>query len=232
MLQSQYSSNYLHHLEFCVHPGTAICLFHEKRQSSRVCGNPYSTTNFWMTYKWVEFFSFFFVPCIIFVLLYTKVSCVLWAKNKQLYEEHSFSSGELNARSDALAMRRSVVKMLGIFLSKVLFNVTFHPPYEFILLMNALALLCSACGEEELIEHVWRDEQPGEPDEVVRMLAHDGGGHMANVGILLLNRRGRTPPVQGESLCSKGHQPGGGTHNLPRPPGDSILEMLFLAAEK
>uniref|UniRef100_A0A915E7C1 G-protein coupled receptors family 1 profile domain-containing protein n=1 Tax=Ditylenchus dipsaci TaxID=166011 RepID=A0A915E7C1_9BILA len=40
-------------------------LFHEKRQSSRVCGNPYSTTNFWMTYKWVEFFSFFFVPCII-----------------------------------------------------------------------------------------------------------------------------------------------------------------------
>uniref|UniRef100_A0A915EAS5 Thyrotropin-releasing hormone receptor n=1 Tax=Ditylenchus dipsaci TaxID=166011 RepID=A0A915EAS5_9BILA len=58
-------------------------------------------------------------------------------------------------------MRRSVVKMLvacvsvyficyspiqGIFLSKVLFNVTFHPPYEFILLMNALALLCSACN--------------------------------------------------------------------------------------
>ncbi|KAI1728987.1 7 transmembrane receptor (rhodopsin family) domain-containing protein [Ditylenchus destructor] len=64
-------------------------------------------------------------------------------------------------RSDALAMRRSVVKMLvvcvsiyficyspiqAIFLSKVLFNVSLHPPYEFILLMNALAMTCSACN--------------------------------------------------------------------------------------
>uniref|UniRef100_A0A915DQL0 Guanylate cyclase domain-containing protein n=1 Tax=Ditylenchus dipsaci TaxID=166011 RepID=A0A915DQL0_9BILA len=68
-----------------------------------------------------------------------------------------------------------------------------------------------------------------EPDEVVRMLAHDGGGHMANVlvGILLLNRRGRTPPVQGESLCSKGHQPGGGTHNLPRQ-GTPLVSVRYV----
>ncbi|KAI1721569.1 7 transmembrane receptor (rhodopsin family) domain-containing protein [Ditylenchus destructor] len=135
-------------------------LFHQKRPSSRVCGNSRSSSPFWVSYKWVEFLSFYFVPCIIFVVLYSKVCCVLWAKNRQLYEEHS-SSCELNARSDALAMRRSVVKMLvvcvsiyficyspiqAIFLSKVLFNVSLHPPYEFILLMNALAMTCSACN--------------------------------------------------------------------------------------
>jgi hypothetical protein len=88
------------------------------------------------------------------------VSLVLWAKNRQLYEE-SASPGDLNPHSEALTMRRNVVKMLvacvcvyficyspiqGIFLSKGLFNVSFHPPYEFILLMNALAMTCSACN--------------------------------------------------------------------------------------
>ncbi|PAV76082.1 hypothetical protein WR25_05276 [Diploscapter pachys] len=61
--------------------------------------------------------------------------------------------------SDSLKTRRNVVKMLiacvfvyficyspiqVIFLSKALLNVTIHPPYEFILIFNALAMTCSA----------------------------------------------------------------------------------------
>nr|CAD2196508.1 unnamed protein product [Meloidogyne enterolobii]CAD2207543.1 unnamed protein product [Meloidogyne enterolobii] len=73
----------------------------------------------------------------------------------------STSAALLGAREEALRTRRNVVKMLvacvsvyfvcyspiqAIFLSRGLFNVRIHPPYQFILLMNALAMLCSACN--------------------------------------------------------------------------------------
>ncbi|TKR77490.1 hypothetical protein L596_018457 [Steinernema carpocapsae] len=118
-------------------------------------------TTFWMNYKWAELFIFYLGPFFMFIVLYSKVSCVLWAKNRQLYEGVSNTASEVTQRSEALATRRNVVKMLvacvcvyficyspiqGIFLSKVLFNVSVHPPYEFILLMNALAMTCSACN--------------------------------------------------------------------------------------
>uniref|UniRef100_A0A1I7XT19 G_PROTEIN_RECEP_F1_2 domain-containing protein n=1 Tax=Heterorhabditis bacteriophora TaxID=37862 RepID=A0A1I7XT19_HETBA len=62
-------------------------------------------------------------------------------------------------KNDTLRTRRNVVKMLiacvtiyflcyspiqAIFLSKAVFNISIHPPYEFLLLMNALAMTCSA----------------------------------------------------------------------------------------
>ncbi|KAL3124082.1 hypothetical protein niasHT_004671 [Heterodera trifolii] len=65
------------------------------------------------------------------------------------------------AHEEALKTRRTVVKMLvacvsvyficyspiqAIFLCRGLFNLSIHPPYEFVLLMNALAILCSACN--------------------------------------------------------------------------------------
>ncbi|KAK0416619.1 hypothetical protein QR680_012592 [Steinernema hermaphroditum] len=136
-------------------------LLNEKSPKSRTCHNFFMGTAFWTNYKWAEFFTFYLGPFVIFIVLYSKVSCVLWAKNRQLYEGVSNTTSEVSQRSEALAMRRNVVKMLvacvcvyficyspiqGIFLSKVLFNVSVHPPYEFILLMNALAMTCSACN--------------------------------------------------------------------------------------
>ncbi|CAM6031255.1 unnamed protein product, partial [Sphagnum compactum] len=98
-------------------------LLNQKRPNSRVCSNPHSSTAFWIAYKWVEFFSLYFLPCLVFMVLYSKVCFVLWAKNRELYEESTpmtttLVSGELNRnippapRSDALVMRRNVVKML------------------------------------------------------------------------------------------------------------------------
>ncbi|VDN18775.1 unnamed protein product [Gongylonema pulchrum] len=73
----------------------------------------------------------------------------------------SSSQAEIRSRSEALRTRRNVVKMLvacvsiyficyspiqGIFLSKALFGIHVSTPYEFILLMNALAMMCSACN--------------------------------------------------------------------------------------
>uniref|UniRef100_A0AC34PUK7 G-protein coupled receptors family 1 profile domain-containing protein n=1 Tax=Panagrolaimus sp. JU765 TaxID=591449 RepID=A0AC34PUK7_9BILA len=135
-------------------------LYNEKRPNSRVCANPYMHTSFWSIYKWIEFTNFYFLPCIIFIFLYTKVCRVLWSKNKQLYEETN-TLNDVSARSDALIMRRNVVKMLvacvsvyficyspieGMFLSKALFNITVLPPYEVVLCLNALAVTCSACN--------------------------------------------------------------------------------------
>ncbi|VDM47342.1 unnamed protein product [Toxocara canis] len=135
-------------------------IMHKKRPTSKGCHNVYSSTAVWKNYKWIEFASFYFLPCIIFVVLYSKVSKVLWAKNR-LLQQASSSKQEIQSRADALKLRRNVVKMLvacisvyficyspiqGIFLSRALFDVQFSPPYEFILLMNALAMMCSACN--------------------------------------------------------------------------------------
>uniref|UniRef100_A0A9J2PEB5 G-protein coupled receptors family 1 profile domain-containing protein n=1 Tax=Ascaris lumbricoides TaxID=6252 RepID=A0A9J2PEB5_ASCLU len=163
-------------------------ILHKKRPTSKGCHNIYSSSSFWQNYKWIEFASFYFLPCIIFVVLYSKVSKVLWAKNRFLQQGRilcsfiifskclrnkmfdnvsssllsaSSSMQEIQTMTDALKLRRNVVKMLvacvsvyffcyspiqGIFLSRALFEIHFSPPYEFILLMNALAMMCSACN--------------------------------------------------------------------------------------
>uniref|UniRef100_A0AC35U0V5 G_PROTEIN_RECEP_F1_2 domain-containing protein n=1 Tax=Rhabditophanes sp. KR3021 TaxID=114890 RepID=A0AC35U0V5_9BILA len=125
-----------------------------------ICYN-YAIRDKWFErYKYGEFLAFYFIPAIIFIILYSKVAIVLWMKNKHLFEE-TRSSIETQAKSDALQLRRNIVKMLvacvcvyficyspiqGIFLSQQLFNLSFSIQYEFILLMNALAMTCSACN--------------------------------------------------------------------------------------
>ncbi|VDN54901.1 unnamed protein product [Dracunculus medinensis] len=125
---------------------------------ANTCTNIYINSESWKNYKWIEFANFYFFPCIIFVVLYSKVSMILWSKNRALYKVSSF---QMSLRPDALKLRRNVVKMLvacvsvyficyspiqAIFLSKALFDIHISPAYEFILLMNAFALTCSACN--------------------------------------------------------------------------------------
>uniref|UniRef100_A0A914RPD2 G-protein coupled receptors family 1 profile domain-containing protein n=1 Tax=Parascaris equorum TaxID=6256 RepID=A0A914RPD2_PAREQ len=114
-------------------------ILHKKRPKSKGCHNIYSSSSFWQNYKWIEFLD--------------NVSSSLVSA--------SSSVQEIQTMTDALKLRRNVVKMLvacvsiyffcyspiqGIFLSRALFDIHFSPPYEFILLMNALAMMCSACN--------------------------------------------------------------------------------------
>uniref|UniRef100_A0A1I8BAF6 G_PROTEIN_RECEP_F1_2 domain-containing protein n=1 Tax=Meloidogyne hapla TaxID=6305 RepID=A0A1I8BAF6_MELHA len=130
-----------------------------------ICINVRASSEFWN--KWFEFLTLYLLPCLAFLFLYSKICAVLWAKNRQLYEasetktltprdeprlsdpgsaaSRTSAAALLGAREEALRTRRNVVKMLGlVFLG--LFNVRIYPPYQFILLMNALAMLCSACN--------------------------------------------------------------------------------------
>uniref|UniRef100_A0A915D104 G-protein coupled receptors family 1 profile domain-containing protein n=1 Tax=Ditylenchus dipsaci TaxID=166011 RepID=A0A915D104_9BILA len=45
------------------------------------CGNLYSATFFWSTFKWVEFSLSYALPIILSIGLYTKIYFVLWRKN-------------------------------------------------------------------------------------------------------------------------------------------------------
>ncbi|CAB3401499.1 unnamed protein product [Caenorhabditis bovis] len=124
-----------------------------------VCSNAAGKSNWWQTFKLVEFLAFYFVPCLIIIGVYAKVATVLWSNDPRLGNETRNCVEKPARNSDALRTRRNVVKMLIacvtvyficyspiqiIFLSKAALNVTIHPPYEFILLMNALAMTCSA----------------------------------------------------------------------------------------
>ncbi|VDD91808.1 unnamed protein product, partial [Enterobius vermicularis] len=50
------------------------------------CSNRSIQSTFWYIYKWVEFLSFYLIPCIIIVALYCRISRVLWSKNDHLQE--------------------------------------------------------------------------------------------------------------------------------------------------
>nr|Q09638.3 RecName: Full=Neuropeptide receptor 15 [Caenorhabditis elegans] len=130
-------------------------------QLSATCSNTVGKSTWWQGYKLTEFLAFYFVPCFIITVVYTKVAKCLWCKDPTLQcETRSCLDNKSSSRSsDALRTRRNVVKMLiacvavyfvcyspiqVIFLSKAVLNVTIHPPYDFILLMNALAMTCSA----------------------------------------------------------------------------------------
>ncbi|CAI2348004.1 unnamed protein product [Caenorhabditis sp. 36 PRJEB53466] len=124
------------------------------------CSNTAGKSTWWGRYKLSEFLAFYAIPCLIIIGVYTKVARVLWSKDPTLQNETRSCLEKTSSRSsDALRTRRNVVKMLiacvavyfvcyspiqFIFLSKAVLNVTIHPPYEFILLMNALAMTCSA----------------------------------------------------------------------------------------
>uniref|UniRef100_A0A1I7UHY5 G_PROTEIN_RECEP_F1_2 domain-containing protein n=1 Tax=Caenorhabditis tropicalis TaxID=1561998 RepID=A0A1I7UHY5_9PELO len=133
----------------------------EDGELSAACSNIAGKTTWWQRYKLSEFLAFYFIPCFIIIGVYTKVARCLWCKDPTLQSEtRSCLDNKASARSiDALRTRRNVVKMLiacvavyficyspiqVMFLSKAVLNVTIHPPYDFILLMNALAITCSA----------------------------------------------------------------------------------------
>ncbi|KAF1761462.1 hypothetical protein GCK72_009718 [Caenorhabditis remanei] len=125
------------------------------------CSNTAGKSIWWQRYKLTEFLLFYFVPCLIIIGVYTKVAKCLWCKDPTLQSEtRSCLENKLSVRgAEALRTRRNVVKMLiacvavyficyspiqVMFLSKAILNVSIHPPYEFILLLNALAMTCSA----------------------------------------------------------------------------------------
>ncbi|VDN01339.1 unnamed protein product [Thelazia callipaeda] len=127
-----------------------------------LCVNPYVSTSFWRRYKWLEFFCFYFIPCIFqqYVSIFAKL-VKLTKKQCNLCITVSTSEAVVHHQTEALRIRRNVVKMLvgcvsmyficyspiqTIFLSKALFDVQVSTTYEFILLMDALALMCSACN--------------------------------------------------------------------------------------
>uniref|UniRef100_A0A0N5AP81 G_PROTEIN_RECEP_F1_2 domain-containing protein n=1 Tax=Syphacia muris TaxID=451379 RepID=A0A0N5AP81_9BILA len=134
------------------------------------CSNRSIASIYWYLYKWVEFLSFYLIPCIIIIVLYCQISKVLWTNNKLLQEGKCFYS-KINyrcstakvfkSRSDTVTMRRSVVKMLVtcvsvyfvcyspiqfLFLFITVFKYKVRVPFSFRLCMNVLALTCSACN--------------------------------------------------------------------------------------
>ncbi|PAV84969.1 hypothetical protein WR25_12891 [Diploscapter pachys] len=128
------------------------------KSSSEQCVNRASRSQWWMRYKMAEFVTFYLVPIVLIVCVYLRICTVLWAKDPTLAVETQHLETQKKA-SESLKTRRNVVKMLiacvfvyficyspiqVIFLSKALLNVTIHPPYEFILIFNALAMTCSA----------------------------------------------------------------------------------------
>ncbi|CAD6187717.1 unnamed protein product [Caenorhabditis auriculariae] len=110
----------------------------------------------WSRFKFTEFIAFYFVPCIIFVFVYSKIARILWSKDPSLT---ALCNPAHTRQRDSLRTRRNVVKMLifcvavyficyspiqFLFISSNILGIVFRPPYEFILLMNALAMTCSA----------------------------------------------------------------------------------------
>ncbi|PIC38479.1 hypothetical protein B9Z55_010480 [Caenorhabditis nigoni] len=125
------------------------------------CSNTAGKSMWWQAYKWSEFLSFYLSPCFIIIVVYTKVSRCLWCKDPTLQNEtRSCLENKMSIRgAEALRTRRNVVKMLiacvavyflcyspiqFMFLSKAILNVSIHPAYEYILILNALAMTCSA----------------------------------------------------------------------------------------
>ncbi|CEF65269.1 Thyrotropin-releasing hormone receptor [Strongyloides ratti] len=126
----------------------------------KICFTSGMREKWFIVFKWIEFLFFYLLPAIIFIILYSKVAKSLWKNNPQLYEGSRSSSIKQNVY-DTIKMRRNVVKMLvacviiyficyspiqGLFIAKHLLNISLIPPYEFILIMNALAMTCSACN--------------------------------------------------------------------------------------
>ncbi|GMT20852.1 hypothetical protein PFISCL1PPCAC_12149, partial [Pristionchus fissidentatus] len=122
------------------------------------CTNVSASKSWWPVFKFIEFMQYFVVPCAVILIVYSRVAAVLWASNPTLKTEctsHIVQEG--TARQ--LATRRNVVKMLvacacvyflcyapiqALFLSRSIFKLPYHPPYAAVLMLNALAVTCSA----------------------------------------------------------------------------------------
>ncbi|CAD5215380.1 unnamed protein product [Bursaphelenchus okinawaensis] len=136
-------------------------LAHVKLSKSNKCTNMYEASTIWLLYKWFEFMTAYSIPCTVMVILYGKVACVLWAKNSMLHNTESRNVGDDRQRGEPLYIRRNVIKMLvacvllyficyspiqGVFIAGAMFGPSSRPPYQVVLLLNALAVMCSACN--------------------------------------------------------------------------------------
>ncbi|CAD5221334.1 unnamed protein product [Bursaphelenchus xylophilus] len=136
-------------------------LAHVKPPKSIKCTNTYEAKTIWVLYKWFEFMTAYTIPCTVMVILYGKVACVLWAKNSMLHVPDTRSMSDERQRGEPLYIRRSVIKMLvacvllyfmcyspiqGVFIAGAMFGPSSRPPYQVVLLLNALAVMCSACN--------------------------------------------------------------------------------------
>lgn len=113
--------------------------------------------NLKLVFKFVECLLFYFIPLILIVALYARISLILWSTNSQLHEGHSKDHTTVN---ETLRTRQNVVKMLiaCIFVYFVcyspiqvlfignLFGVHFKPPYVVRLVMNCMTFGCSAAN--------------------------------------------------------------------------------------
>ncbi|KAI6240833.1 Neuropeptide receptor 15 [Aphelenchoides fujianensis] len=135
------------------------------------CVNSHGHSVWWILYKWFEFLAAYAVPCAIMIFLYGKVACVLWSKNAHLHEgaqRPSALHADEKTRFEALDMRRGIIKsrnrgskmlvacvliyfvsyspIQGIFIMTAMFGPNSKPPYSVVLLLNAFAVMCSACN--------------------------------------------------------------------------------------
>uniref|UniRef100_A0A914XB60 G-protein coupled receptors family 1 profile domain-containing protein n=1 Tax=Plectus sambesii TaxID=2011161 RepID=A0A914XB60_9BILA len=129
-------------------------------QNMTLCVMKITNAKLWICFKWIECLTFYFLPLLAFIAFYLKVAKVLWSKNKQLHASNN-PQGVSDSQAETLKVRRSVVKMLvacvavyflcyspiqAIFLSKALFQLQVAMPYVLIMMLNALAVACSACN--------------------------------------------------------------------------------------
>lgn len=111
-------------------------------------------------FRCFECLTFYFIPLVLIVVLYTKISLILWSKNETLYEGSTRLAVTENIRSnEPLRVRKNVVKMLiacvcvyficyspiqVIFIAETFFDRYFKLNYSIRLSFNCLTYACSA----------------------------------------------------------------------------------------
>lgn len=138
---------------------TALPYLIYSRQIGVSCKNVLASTPMFVPYKCVEFCLFYLLPLCMIVMLYTRISLILWSTNSRLHE--GCHVNDRNTVNETLRTRQNVVKMLigcifvyfvcyspihGLFIAMALFNVRVVPPFAVRLTFNCMAYACSAAN--------------------------------------------------------------------------------------
>lgn len=112
-----------------------------------------------MIFRCFECLTFYFVPLLLIVILYTAISLILWSKNESLYEGSARPNKGKVKQSEPLRVRQNVVKMLiacicvyfvcyspiqVIFIAETFFDRYFKLNLSVRLSFNCLTYACSA----------------------------------------------------------------------------------------
>uniref|UniRef100_A0A914I4W0 G-protein coupled receptors family 1 profile domain-containing protein n=1 Tax=Globodera rostochiensis TaxID=31243 RepID=A0A914I4W0_GLORO len=122
-----------------------------------LCLNRFSLTDLWLAYKWAEFLAFFLAPAALCALLHSRLCLALssdqFKLNRRRQNPSDHSNGkEWDERVVCMLLVCVAVQLLcyspiqAMFLATALFDVVLVAPYEMLLLLNALALACSAAN--------------------------------------------------------------------------------------